>query len=265
MAKTLSERMKKYENVNRNYLMRRIPVIIRLDGVAFHTFTKGFDKPFDEILMKTMAETAQYLCENIQNCKLAYTQSDEISLLLIDYSTLSTDQWYSGNIQKMSSVAASLCTLAFNKFFEANCKQILLEWVDNETIWSGNVAKYEKHHSKIDSAIFDARVFNLPKEEVNNYFLWRQNDATRNSIQGLGQAHFSHKELHGKSCAQIQDMLFINKQINWNNIDTCKKRGLCVKRVLSEGVEFSKWVIDEEIPIFSMQPEYINDLVEVNE
>lgn len=264
MENKLSDRMKTYENVNRNYLMKRTPVIIRLDGVAFHTFTNGLEKPFDKILMETMIETSQYLCENIQNCKLAYTQSDEISLLLVDYTSFTTDQWYKGNIQKMASVAASMCTLAFNKFFRTNCKRMMLEMMecddDNEFI-----TRYEKYKSKIDTAIFDARLFNLSKEEVNNYFLWRQQDASRNSIQALGQAHFSHKQLHCKSYAGIQDMLFNEKQIDWNNIETSKKRGTCIKRELDIKTGYNKWVIDREIPIFSHEPEYINKLVGVGE
>ena len=113
----LSDRMKTYENVNRTYLTRRTPVIIRLDMRAGHTFTKGFQKPFDEIFMKSMRETMKYLCENIQGCKLGYTQSDEISLLLVDYDDINTAAWFDYNILKIVSVSASMATLAFNKAF----------------------------------------------------------------------------------------------------------------------------------------------------
>ena len=115
---SLGNRMKGYENISRSYLIRRIPVIIRLDGKAFHTFTRGLKKPFDEILMNTMWETAKYLCENIQGCKIAYTQSDEISLLLTDYENIDTSAWFDNNVQKMVSISASMATLAFNKCFE---------------------------------------------------------------------------------------------------------------------------------------------------
>lgn len=115
---TIGDRMKNnYENITRYYLTRRMPVIIRIDGKAFHTFTRGFKKPFDDILVKTMQDTMKYLCENIQGCVLGYTQSDEISLVLTDYAELTTDAWFGNNLQKMCSVSASMATMAFNKFF----------------------------------------------------------------------------------------------------------------------------------------------------
>lgn len=107
--------MKTYEAVPKVKLVRRMPVIIRLDGKAFHTFTRGFVKPFDAVLMKTMNDTMKYLCENIQGCVLGYTQSDEISLVLIDYQTLTTDAWFEYSVEKMCSIAASMATLAFNR------------------------------------------------------------------------------------------------------------------------------------------------------
>ena len=116
----LGIRMKIYENVTRNYLTRRVPVLIRIDGKSFHSFTKGFQRPFDELLISTMQQTAKYLCENIQGCKLAYTQSDEITLLLTDYETIGTQGWFDYNIQKIVSVSASMATLAFNKYFFSN-------------------------------------------------------------------------------------------------------------------------------------------------
>ena len=115
---SLGDRMKEnYENRAKTYLVRRMPVIIRLDGKAFHTFTRGFDKPYDEVFHKTMNETLRFLCENIQGCKFGYTQSDEITLLLTDYDTLTTDAWFDNAVQKMCSVSASMATMAFNKLF----------------------------------------------------------------------------------------------------------------------------------------------------
>ena len=114
---SLGDRMKEYENISRNYLTRRVPVIIRLDGKAFHTFTKGMKKPFDRLLMTTMQETMKNLCENIQGCVFGYTQSDEITLVLTDYATITTDAWFGYNIQKMCSISASIATLTFNKVF----------------------------------------------------------------------------------------------------------------------------------------------------
>ena len=260
---TLGDRMKNnYENISRYYLTRRMPVIARLDGRAFHTFTRGFKKPFDDILVKTMQETMTYLCENIQGCVLGYTQSDEISLVLVDYAELTTDAWFGNNLQKMCSVSASMATMAFNKFFYNNMP------ADEE-----NSGTYYKALEK--GAMFDSRVFTIPKEEVCNALIWRQQDATRNSILSVGQANFNQKELHGQSCNSIQDMLMTQKGINWNDYATTLKRGSCcikevttVKRVDILGKEVdietrSEWVIDNEIPIFSQDRNYIERLINV--
>lgn len=282
---SLGDRMKGYENVTRTKLVRRMPVIIRIDGKAFHTFTKGFDKPFDSLLMDAMNRTMKYLCENIQGCVLGYTQSDEISLLLVDYQTLTTDSWFDDTVQKMCSISASMATLAFNKAW----KEVVDEWGEktfgsswfeggtNEPIDELLKKKAETYCSKYDRALFDSRVFNVPKEDVTNYFVWRQQDATRNSIQSAGQACFSHRELMNKTCNMIQDMLFTEKGINWNDYSTSCKRGTCcVKRMVDvptgnvcgavqEVVRRQKWQLDTGIPIFTQEPNYINGQVFVGD
>ena len=273
---TLGDRMKNnYENISRYYLTRRMPVIIRIDGKAFHTFTRGFKKPFDDIFVKTMQDTMKYLCENIQGCVLGYTQSDEISLVLVDYAELTTDAWFGNNLQKMCSVSASMATLAFNKAFTCNISK------QSKRLYTEHLE--EKDASYIESlkiaiekgAMFDSRVFTIPKEEVCNYMLWRQQDATRNSIQSVGQANFSQKELHGQSCNNIQDMLMTQKGINWNDYATTLKRGSCCIKVDDGLTEYdetgnicgytqrSKWIIDNEIPIFSQDRNYIEKLINV--
>ena len=258
MKDNLGDRMKGYEYISRNYLMKRNPVIIRLDGKAFHTFTKGFERPFDEILIKTMQETARYLCENIQGCKIAYTQSDEITLLLTDYEEINTDSWFGKNIQKMVSVSASMATLAFNNFFNKNIEEIDIRNFQYSDDYDEFKEKYSK---KCNVALFDSRVFNIPKEEVCNCFIWRQQDATRNSIQMVGQSHFSHKELNKKSCDKIQEMLF-QDGINWNDYPTYQKRGTCIIKenyILDNEQQTirTKWIIDKNIPIFSQDRDYI--------
>ena len=266
---SLGNRMKNYEYVTRTYLTRKLPVIIRLDGKSFHSFTRGFKKPFDDILVKSMQETMKYLCENIQGCVLGYTQSDEITLVLVDYQSRESDAWFDNNIQKMASVSASMATMAFNRAFAENAKPILRR-INNAPACSFEEDKYatalERSISK--GAMFDSRVFTLPKEEVVNCLLWRQNDATRNSIQSVGQAYFSQKQLHGKKCDVIQDMLFVEKGINWNDYPTTLKRGSCCIKVpvkINEGTENetvrNKWVIDNEIPIFTQNKEYVNKLI----
>ena len=256
---SLGDRMKKYEYITRTHLIPRMPVIIRIDGKAFHTFTRGFKKPFDDILSKSMQETMKYLCENIQGCVLGYTQSDEITLVLVDYKKLETSSWFDYNIQKCASVASSMATMIFNRTF-SNLVAYL-------TITDNNGDKeYIKCLTKAweKGAMFDARCFNIPKEEVCNNILWRQNDATRNSIEMVGHANFSTKELHGKSCNDIQDMLMLQKGINWNDYPAKFKRGSCCIRVADEETGRSRWYIDNDIPIFKGDGrQYIDKLVEV--
>lgn len=257
---SLGERMKGYEYVTRTYLTKRTPVIIRIDGRAFHTFTRGFKKPFDDILVKSMQETMKYLCENIQGCVLGYTQSDEITLVLVDYKELNTSAWFDYNIQKCASVAASMATMCFNKAFASNVK--LYRYNSDCTI--DEELKYDTvlELAMRKGAMFDARVFNIPKEEVCNNILWRQNDATRNSIEMVGHANFSQKELHKKSCNDIQDMLMLQKGINWNDFPTHLKRGSCCIKQMTVGSSRPEWVVDTEIPIFKGEGRnYIDNLV----
>ena len=273
----LGIRMKTYyEQIPKTKLMRRIPVAIRIDGKAFHTFTKGFQKPFDEVLIKSMQETMKYLCENVQGCVFGYTQSDEITLILVDYKNLNSSAWFDYEVQKMCSIAASMATMVFNKAFKRNYnywknKTFPINYLGhlNAPITMSEVDLMSTYDKAIEKgAMFDARVFNIPKEEVANLIYWRQLDATRNSIQMVGQANFSQKQLHKKNCNDIQDMLMLEKGINWNDYPTHLKRGsCCIKKPfkINEGTEQetirNKWIIDNEIPIFTQDKDYINKLV----
>ena len=265
----LAKRMKDYEYVSKTRLMKRCPVICRVDGKAFHSFTKGFKRPFDDILIKTMQETTKYLCENIQGCVLGYTQSDEITLVFVDYKELNTSPYFDYEVQKMCSVIASMATMAFNKIFLDNVDIAYHEEFYKRGLdQGGTTAEIDKleedfdvYYKKVNKAMFDARVFNIPKEEVTNNIYWRQLDASRNSIQMVGQANFSHKELQNKSCSNIQDMLMDQKGINWNDLPTYQKRGSCVIKeeynlpITSLNIDAqpgtrTHWIIDTEIPIF---------------
>lgn len=293
----LGVRMKTfYEQIPKTRLMRRCPVAIRIDGKAFHTFTRGFQKPFDEVLIKSMQETMKYLCENIQGCVLGYTQSDEITLILVDYKKLTSSAWFDYEVQKICSIAASMATMAFNKRFVEN----YLDYISTLKPDFTNDSDLESYRKTVSAyinasdkgAMFDCRCFNIPKEEVTNLVYWRQLDASRNSIQMVGQANFSHKELQNKSCNDIQDMLMTQKGINWNDLPTYQKRGSCCIKVnrfienekgtqicFSEGcsdpfedeetltgVYRSNWIIDTDIPIFKGEGrEYIDRLVFVGE
>lgn len=271
----LGDRMKTYENVTRTYLIRRTPVIIRIDGKAFHSFTRGFKKPFDSVLVKAMQQTMKYLCENIEGCVLGYTQSDEITLILCDYKKLTSQAWFNNNIQKICSVSASMATMAFNRFFDEITKTYansvpyygtMYPCDEQERIYIDNLKK-----SISKGAMFDSRVFNIPKEEVNNCLLWRQQDATRNSIQSVAQANFSHKQLEGKNCNELQEMLWQEKGINWNDYPTHLKRGSCCVKstytieVDGKDVQRSRWIIDNEIPIFSQDTNYVNGRITFDE
>lgn len=261
----LGTRMKTYyENISKTKLMRRTPVAIRIDGKAFHTFTKGFDRPFDKVLMTTMQETTQYLCENIQGCVFGYTQSDEITLILIDYKRLNSAAWFDYEVQKICSIAASMTTLAFNKIFDRNVDSFVFnpnnvylnEHEAEHAVELMNVYRYARRKG----AMFDARCFNIPKAEVTNLIYWRQLDATRNSIQMVGQANFTHKELQNKSCNDIQNMLLTEKDINWNNYPTRCKRGAAV---IKAG---EYWIIDELMPILKGEDRrYVDRFIFVGE
>ena len=276
----LGKRMKEfYENVPKTRLVRRMPVAIRIDGKAFHTFTKGFAKPFDEVLIKAMQNTMKYLCENIQGCVLGYHQSDEITLILIDYKKLTSAAWFDYEVQKVCSIAASMATMAFNKFFAEEVKRFNynIPREHNEDLnrkMYDQYAVYSRALSK--GAMFDARCFNIPKEEVTNLIYWRQVDAARNSVQMVGQANFSHKELHEKSCNEIQDMLMTQKGINWNDFPTYQKRGsCCIKSDRTTtasvdgktiAVERPHWIIDNDIPQFKNEArEYVDRLIRVSD
>lgn len=275
----LGTRMKEfYEGIPKTKLMRRVPVAIRIDGKAFHTFTRGFQKPFDSILMTSMQETMKYLCENIQGCVFGYTQSDEITLILIDYQKFTSSAWFDYEVQKVCSIAASMATMAFNKFFTKNVNYFEMTHEHDDTI---NEYCTTLVNAAEKGATFDARCFNIPKEEVANLVYWRQLDAMRNSVQMVGQANFSHKELQNKSCNEIQDMLVAQKAINWNFYpEDCKRGAACIKlppkeevidvptateKPLRVVVNRSSWLIDKQMPILKENWDYINKYIYVGE
>lgn len=300
MSKKLTEfdkRMQNYKYTSDQSLMRRTPVIIQIDGMHFHTFTKGLDKPFDEILVRSMQDTAKYLCENIQGCVLAYTQSDEIDLLLIDYQSLDSQAWFDNRIQKLTSAAASLATLEFNRRFAERVKILRAmvfhgDYPDNSDEKTHETAKYLKKFRAVKKgATFAACAFNLPQDEVTNFFYWRQQDAIRNSIQMVGQANFSHTTLQYKSCEDIKQMLRDKSKTTggtikpWENYPLFLQRGTCCVKKFNEhegyepvkdnGIEIGDilcetyrfyWDVDENIPIFKGEDRnYINKLVYLNE
>lgn len=276
---SLGDRMKEYESRNQYFLQRRTPVCIRVDMRAGHTLTRGFARPFDEVFGNAMVRTMEYCAKNIGNCVFAYCQSDEITFILIDYAKLETDAWFDYRTDKLCSISASMATMAFNKFFEAEVGKWAYENQSNSNI---NDLRNTYYNATLKGAMFDSRCFNIPKEEVCNLIYWRQLDATRNSIQMVGQANFSHAELQGKSCNDIQDMLHEQKGTNWNDYPTRWKRGVACHRVPGEPIakdvvvkgevigksyqETWKWEIDYEMPILKGEDRaYVDNLIFIGE
>ena len=222
----LGDRMKsQYEDRTRYMLPRRTYTIIRCDGKAFHTYTRKFAKPFDLIIETGMDAAARALFDEAQGANFAYIQSDEISVLLTDFTKPETSAWFDGNLQKICSVSASVCTMAFNRI--------------------------AKEAGMPSNALFDARVFVIPDPvEVENYFIWRQKDAERNSLSVLAQQHFSHKQLQGKSCAEMHEMLH-SKGVNWNDLDAYRKRG----RAIHDDM------LDIGIPVFTKDRKFLTDTI----
>lgn len=225
---SLGDRMKGYESAGRLQLPGRMPLVIRLDGKAFHTYTKKLKKPYDTTLMSVMDKVAAHLCAEVQNTVMAYVQSDEISLLLIDFKTLYTTPWFGGSMQKMVSVAAGLASAKL-------------------TALSAEV------FGETREGVFDARAFVLPAQEVGNYFVWRQQDWQRNSLSMLAQSLYSHKELQGKGREQQHEMCF-QKGHNWANLSSHIKDGrVIVKRTTTARDHTGgtlKWAALPETPIF---------------
>ncbi|MCM1217336.1 MAG: tRNA(His) guanylyltransferase Thg1 family protein [Lachnospiraceae bacterium] len=246
----LGSRMKSfYEEIPRTRLIRRIPVAIHLDGRSFHTFTKNFEKPFDKVLHTAMNLTTKHLCENIQGCVLGYTQSDEITLILID---LNTDAWFNYEVQKMCSISASMATFAFNRIFGEMVSRY--HEPSDIPVTPAHLEACKK------GATFDSRCFNIPREEVTNLIYWRQQDAIRNSVQQVAQAYFPHSQLLNKNILQVKDLLLKEKRISWNDFPIQYQRGVCCIK------DSNGWHLDTSIPVFiGENRKYIECLIKPEE
>ena len=194
----LGNRMKTYENVTRNYLTRRMPVIIRIDGKSFHTFTRGFKRPFDDVLVKSMQDTMKYLCENIQGCVLGYTQSDEITLVLVDYQNRDTSAWFDNNIQKMASVSASMATMAFNEAFSLYSG----DWAINNNENTNVIKTYKAINIKTFININPPYFLSINKYHVmnnNHKYLLLFHDRLYNTVYEDRLCYIFHKFDHHKN------------------------------------------------------------------
>jgi tRNA(His) guanylyltransferase len=227
MKDELGARMKEfYEDALRVVLPRRTYTVVRIDGRAFHSFTRDLERPYSRRLADALDQAALTLCQEMIGCRLAYGQSDEYSFLLTDFQSEDAKLWFDGNIQKIASVGASVFTAVFNRCFE-----------------SGGMAT------------FDARVLVIPqRSEVERYFIWRQLDASANSLNMLAAAHYGHTELLHKSTAEKHELLHA-KGANWSKEPADFKRG----RVVRYGGD--GWNVDLEIPIFNRESAYLDGLI----
>lgn len=239
---SLGDRMKGYESVWKYNFPNRLPVILRVDGKAFHTYTRDCENPFDIGLIHCMDETAIKLCERIQGSVFAYVQSDEISILVYPWRDVNSQAWFDNELVKMVSVSAGIASVTF-------------------TLQSKHLFGEPRE------AVFDSRAFVIPEHDINNYFVWRQKDWERNSIQLLARSHYSHKELNGKGHAELHELLH-QKNVNWNDLATHLKRGRGIRKESYIGNENSlrtRWVVDNNIPVFTQNREYITEMLPTHE
>jgi tRNA(His) 5'-end guanylyltransferase len=242
MKEAIGTRMKEfYENRCKYLLPRKTYTVIRVDGKAFHTYTRGLKRPFDIGFIEDMNETAKYMCAHIQGAKFAFVQSDEISIALTDMDTIQTQAWFDGEIQKIVSVSASMATSCFNRH------RYVRHITSMDDLLSGDSLLPKK------DAEFDSRVFTIPnKIELINYFIWRQQDTVRNSISSVAQSLYSHRELNGKNTNAMQEMC-LERDVNWNNFEPQLKRGRLVVRekyTTEGGAIRHRWVVKTP-PTFS--------------
>ena len=225
MKDELGDKIKtNFEDALRIQLPRRTHVVIRIDGRRFHTFTKNLERPYDRRLADALDRAAMALAAEMSGCRLGFGQSDEYSFLLTDFSTEHEKMWFDGNVQKIVSVAASIFTAHFTQAFAP--------------------------------ATFDARVMVIPRRaDVEQYFIWRQLDATANSLNMLASAHYTHDELLGRSTAEKHDLLHA-KGINWSHAETSFKRGRVIRPAIAHG-----WEVDVEPPIFTRDRDYLLQLI----
>jgi tRNA(His) 5'-end guanylyltransferase len=268
----LGDRMKRYEDITRYKLPPRTYTLLRVDGRAFHTFTRGLEKPYDKSFMAIMDTVAIKLCEEIAGAQFAFVQSDEISLLAVDFLEIGTQAWFDGLVQKWCSVAAAIATMTFNvevmKAIQQNLEMNITEI-----------------GSKKPCATFDARVWTIPDHvEVENYFVWRQQDAVRNSVMMLARAHASHKQLHGKNQSAQHEIIHAAGD-NWEKHPARFKHGGVIRRQavdylaplsathpafiqLAEGkrvpLERSNWFMDVDTPVFTRDRDYLRNMIPIH-
>lgn len=256
---SLGDRMKGYEAASQTVLPGRLPVILRVDGKAFHTYTRGAKRPFDDALHDVMNETAKSLCSEIQGAQFAYVQSDEISVLIHGYKRLTSSAWFDNRVMKMVSVASSIASTTFSM----NSWKIWMPENVSETVSNDRL-------SYCRTALFDARAFVLSEAEVCNYFIWRQQDAIRNSVQSLARSYISHRECDGMNVLSLKEKL-LSIGVDWSALAISYQRGRCIIKqpfLYDDNGATSQrfhWIVDNEMPLFVDRRYYVNDLLKVEE
>jgi tRNA(His) 5'-end guanylyltransferase len=195
----LGDRIKKYESSSKSTLLPRGYIVLRVDGKAFHTFTKNMEKPFDKKLTESMIRAGERVSKEMMGFKLGYHQSDEFTFAITDTDSFESQLWFDGEVQKLCSVTASMFGAYFNKEMEGT------------------------------EAIFDCRAFNVPIDDVPNVFIWRQRDWEKNSIQMLSRSLYSTKDLHLKNTSDMHEMLY-KKGINWSLLEDVYKNGTFITK-----------------------------------
>lgn len=242
---SLGDRMKSYEAPYMQRTVPRIPMVIRVDGSHFHSFTRGFAEPFDPVLIASMQETMLDLCADITGAVFGYTQSDEITIVCRLADPIDGREYYEGRVNKILSITASKATASFNRNFAGNVERLR---VDPSSF--PDAVDIDVYRRRLLTAEFDARVMSIPDSDVYNCLIWRQLDATRNSLSMLAQAHFLQKQLQGRKREELMDMLVQQKGVNWNDLPTTRKRGSCCYRKNLGGIR-PKWFLDTEMPILT--------------
>lgn len=292
---SLGDRQKQYEISSETQLVPKMPIIIRIDGKAFHTYTRGMVKPFDEILGKCMKKTMQALCKEVHTCVFGYTQSDEITLVLKLPDRIRSQAYMNRRAQKIVSLTASKATRYFNKFFTEEFEKFvsynkqkslaLVRAISKYGVDSEEVKRlesqtdlesdklYKVYNKKLGEAEFDSRVFNVPEWDCINNIIWRQQDAIRNSVEMVGHVHFSANQLHKVNVEGIKSMLKEQKGIDWEkDFTTYQKRGACCYKVAEEKIGKNgqkvlrgRWKTDEDMPIIQENREWFREVTGLSE
>lgn len=236
--KNLEDKCQYYRSLTDYRLLPNSNILVMLDGKNFSKLVKNnFEKPFDDCFIRMMNETAKFLCENVQGCKFAYVQSDEISLLITDYDTPETDMLFGGRLCKIQSILASLATSEFNRWFTI--------WNLNKCYDNVSVGEFI---SKMKMAQFDCKAWVVPNvNDVFSYFLYRQLDCIKNSKQQTAQTYIPHKELLGKNADEQIAMCIDRCIVDWNMFEDKYKYG----RFIAKEVTTQTKVVKGETVIFA--------------